>query len=183
MNIKSRLIMGVLGLILAAAGVFLLGVFWELFNVSGTGLEGLAGVRDTAIAGIIVFLLGIVLLLLSFSGAGKQAQEKSKARSIVQYSETGEIRISLVAIENMVLRVSRQVKGIRETVTRVDYNDQGLLLYVKVKVIPDMQIPQLVSELQKNIKDYIEDMTGTSVAEVKVMVEDIASEQIAPRKK
>jgi len=179
MKFQTRLVMGLLSLLLLVAGAALVGIFAEFVDVAGTGLEGLEGATETGIAGAFLLVVGIVFLLISFS----RAPESKRGRSIVQFHENGELRIALVAVENMVLRISRQVKGIRETTTRVDYTDQGLLIYVKAKVLPDNQVPQLVSELQNKVKEYVEEMTGILVVEVKVLVENIVIDQITTRSK
>jgi len=182
MKIKTRLLIGVLSLLFLAAGVITLGIFLELINVSGTGLENLAGQPEAGIAGGIILVVGIIMFLVITLSKSRKPQEK-KSRSIVLYNETGEIRIALEAVENMVLRVSRQIKGIRETETRVDATEQGLLVYAKVKVLPDIAVPQLISDFQNQAKEYLEEITGTSVAEVKVLVENIVADQASSRVK
>ncbi len=186
MKFLNRLVMGLLGILFIAAAVFMMGIYWNLINLAETGLEGMylfEGHTVTAVASAVLLLLGLVLLLLSLTRSGGSGGRKDNTRSIVQYTETGDIRIALTAVENMVLRVSKQIKGIRDTETRVEYNTQGLLIYVKVRVLPDIEIPGLGSQLQEKVKEYVEEITGTSVAEVKVMVENIVTEQASPRKK
>ena len=108
-----------------------------------------------------------------FSGSGAK---RKGGRSIISFSEIGEIRVSFKAIENMVLSASRKVKGIREVNTRIDSVEQGLVIYMRVKVIPDLPIPGLVNELQTVVRDYVQEISGSNVAEVKVLVENIAQE-------
>ena len=48
-------------------------------------------------------------------------------------------------------------------------------LYAR-KVIPDLPIPGLVNELQTVVRDYVQEISGSNVAEVKVLVENIAQE-------
>ena len=89
-----------------------------------------------------------------------------------------EIRISFKAVENMVLTASRKVKGIREVNTRIDSVEQGIVIYMRIKVLPDIAIPGLVNELQARVKEYVQEITGSNVAEIKVLVENIAQEKI-----
>ena len=78
----------------------------------------------------------------------------------------------------MVLTASRKVKGIREVNTRIDSVEQGIVIYMRIKVLPDIPIPGLVNELQTRVKEYIQEITGSNVAEIKVLVENIAQEKI-----
>jgi uncharacterized alkaline shock family protein YloU len=107
-----------------------------------------------------------------------QGGKKKEGGTIVSFTEIGEVRISFKAVENMVLAASRKVKGIREVNTRIDFIEQGLVIYMRIKVLPDIAIPALVSELQGRVKEYVQEISGSSVAEIKVLVENIAQEKI-----
>ncbi len=179
MSFQARLVIILIGLLFAAVGVALVGLFLEIIEVTGTALERWEGLAETGISGAVLLVVGLLILLL---GISRRSKEK-KIRSIIQYHETGEVQVALDAVENMVLRVARQQKGIRDTETQTDYISQGLLIYVKIKVLPDIQIPQLVSTLQQEIKEYVEEITGTSVAEVKVLVENVVTDQAVSRRK
>ena len=76
------------------------------------------------------------------------------------------------------MTASRKIKGIREVNTRINFTEQGLIIYLRIRVIPDIPIPALVSELQQKIREYVQEISGASVAEVKVLVENIAQEKI-----
>jgi uncharacterized alkaline shock family protein YloU len=44
--------------------------------------------------------------------------------------------------------------------------------------VPDEKIPQLTAELQTAVKEYVESSTGGTVAEIKVLIENVASDTI-----
>ena len=58
------------------------------------------------------------------------------------------------------------------------YTPQGLVVYLHVKVLPDQKLPDLTSELQNNVKNYLEETTGIIVNEVIVSVENIILDQV-----
>jgi uncharacterized alkaline shock family protein YloU len=76
------------------------------------------------------------------------------------------------------LTASRKVKGIREVNTRIDSVEQGIVIYMRIKVLPDIPIPSLVNDLQARVKEYVQEISGSNVAEIKVLVENIAQEKI-----
>lgn len=172
-------LLGLLGLGLFILGLSMGALYFGFLNVTGTTLERLSGEAAAGIAAGFFILIAIIFFL---AASLRRPSGKSEVRSIVQFNELGEVRVAFAAIENMVLRISRQVKGIRETETRILYTDQGLDIFLKLKVLPDMQIPALVDELQGRVKDYVEDITGASVAEVKVLVENIIVDQVSARR-
>ena len=96
----------------------------------------------------------------------------------MQAGEFGEVNITLAALENMVLRVVQQMRQVRDSSRRVEYTPHGLVVYLKVKVLPDQKLPGLTAELQNNVKNYLEEIAGIAVSEVKVKVENIILDQV-----
>jgi len=131
--------------------------------------------------GLLVLVVGVLLVTLAASGRGatqKVAQTAKEGGSIVSFTEIGEVRISFKAVESMVLAAARKVNGIREVTTRIDAVEQGLIVYIRVKTIPDIPIPGLAGELQTKVRDYLQENSGTNISEVKVLVENIAQDKI-----
>lgn len=172
-----RILFVILGILLLVGGIFL--VFITLGVISGAVLFGypipwLVGDLSYMALGFLAIVSG-VLLVAFLSPRGKKTREGG---SIVSFTEMGEVRVSYKAIENMVLTASRQVKGIREVNTRITSTEQGLVIYMRIKTVPDIPIPGLVAELQEKVKSYVQDISGASVAEVKVLVENVAQDKI-----
>ncbi|NLJ55910.1 MAG: alkaline shock response membrane anchor protein AmaP [Firmicutes bacterium] len=169
-----RIALAVLGIGGVLGGLFLalitLGYFSTEFFIFVNKLTG--DLRYT-LAGFLLLIVGIVLLIFSVQG-----RKKEKNGNIINFTEVGEIRISFRAVENMVLTASRKVKGIREVNTHINFTEQGLVIYLRIRIIPDLPVPALVGELQEKVRGYVQEISGANVAEVKVLVENIAQEQI-----
>ncbi len=176
----TRITLSICGILIIAAGLFSVGIYLNLIDVSGTTLANFAGQETSAIAGLVFLIVGLAILGISFKRT--DAEEGKKVKSILQYNEQGEINISFQAIENMVLRVSRDIHGIKETSTKVSVTEQGMVIELRAKVLPDMQIPSLATELQEKIKEYVEDKTGMPVNEVSVSVENIVVDEMGKRR-
>ncbi|MGI6318713.1 MAG: alkaline shock response membrane anchor protein AmaP [Firmicutes bacterium] len=178
METGRRILMIVLGILALLAGLFLilmtLGVFNEIPFLSAFNFANYAGDLNYTALGFVILIIGV--LLIAFSGTG--AKKKEGGGSIISFTEVGEIRISFKAIENMVLSASRKIKGIREVSTRIGSAEQGLVIYMRIKVMPDIPIPGLVAELQSVVREYVQEISGSNVSEVKVLVENIAQEKI-----
>lgn len=167
---KNRWSLIVIGLILIVGGLFLIALTLGLVTDVGPELGALAGQWIVALGGLIAVLVGILIFSAGF-------KTKGLVQAITQHSELGEIRVSFMAIENMVLKASRKIKGIKETKTFITSTEQGLVIYLKIKTLPDLKIPELVAELQDTVKSYVEEISGTAVAEVKVLVENMIIDQ------
>jgi uncharacterized alkaline shock family protein YloU len=170
-KVLVRLILVLLGLLLIGAGLYIVAVSADL--IAGDAITALVAWPVLVALGAGGLLLGLILLSLALRSPKEKTPE-----SVIQVSEHGEIRIAVIAIENMVLRVIQQNKGVRDVGRRAVYTPQGLLIQVRVRVFPDLELPGLISELQGKVKGYIEEITGIPVVEVKVLVENIIMDQV-----
>lgn len=124
-----------------------------------------------------VALTAAVLFILSLWILIAHLLPSDRMKTINRQGELGEYRISFDALENMVLQATRDIHGVRDTRTRLSVSDAGLVIYVRIATMPDIKVPDLAGEIQKNVKDYVQDISGVDVAEVKVLVENISKER------
>lgn len=179
MSVAVRFFLVLLGLLMIAAGVLCLALGFDLVPEPGLGtsLMALSGDLAAAAVGGGLLLGGLVLLVL-----GLRSTKKPVPESVLQTSEHGEVRIAIIAIENMVLRVVQQTQGIKDGGRRVYSSPEGLVVHIKIRVMPDLELPGLISELQPKVKAYLEEVTGIVVHEVKVLVENIILDQVPAKK-
>lgn len=123
----------------------------------------------TGIFALVVLIAGIYLLRLGLRSRRRQ-------RAIVRGTSLGEVRISLVAVENLVRRAARQVRGIREVDTFVDGSGDGIEISVDILVAPDTNIPEICDEVQGKLEEYVRDTVGVGVTKIRVNVRNIATE-------
>ncbi len=176
MKMLARVIMVFVALILIGAALFLLAVKYNLVPGLALYLPGWAG--EEVVLGFVaaLVLIALILLILGFR------KSKGPGNAVLKGSEYGEVAISIPAIENIVLRVIQQIQGLKDVSRQVSFTQDGLIIAVKIRVLPDVAMPELTSELQSKIKEYVEEITGITVHEVKVMVENIVTEQTPSKK-
>ncbi|MCG0274982.1 MAG: alkaline shock response membrane anchor protein AmaP [Thermosediminibacteraceae bacterium] len=148
--------------ILFSAKVFSLEFFW-------TRLVGLYGRWEIG-AVAVLFLVGCLWIL--FSGLRNQKVPET----VISSGELGNVSVSFNAIENLILKVASNIEKIKDVKVRLKHQEGSLLIMLKVILAPDTKIPELTSELQKMVKDYLESMAGISVKSVSINVEDIAAQ-------
>ncbi|HHY46462.1 MAG TPA: alkaline shock response membrane anchor protein AmaP [Firmicutes bacterium] len=137
---------------------------WMLRSVEQAALQ----FSPPAIAvAILLFVLGFMLLRL---GAGPRRGN----RAIVRETSLGEVRISLVAIENLVRRVARQVRGVKEVDTLVEIGDDGIRASLSIMVAPDINIPEICDELQARVEQYVRDTVGVDTLKTRINVRNIS---------
>ncbi len=125
---------------------------------------------------LVLISSGFVILLLSlrlmFAG-GKKRQDPLPSSTLVQTTDLGAAYISIAAIDAMVqkhCRANNRIRSVNSTVLPV--REGGVVLRIRLSLMPDTNIPELSGALQKSLKEYVERLSGISVREVSILVED-----------
>lgn len=175
MKAIARVILVFLGLLFIGAAFFLMVVNYNLIPQLGLYLP--AWVGDNMVLAVSA---GLLLLALIFLALGLKKKKKAPD-AVLKGSEYGEVAISISAIENIVLRVVQQTKGIKDVGRKVSFTTDGLIIQIIIKVLPDVSMPSVTGELQSKTKEYVEEITGITVHEVRVNVENIVVDQAPSR--
>ncbi|HEY8395014.1 MAG TPA: alkaline shock response membrane anchor protein AmaP [Thermaerobacter sp.] len=124
----------------------------------------------------VVGVLGAAFLLSGLHVAWHAVRPAQRA-AVSFTSEIGEVRTSLGAIEDLARRAGLQVAGVRDLRARVQAMRDGVALRIRAEILPDYRIPDVAPELQARLKQTIEEIVGTQVTDVRVIVERIAAER------
>ncbi len=178
MNTFARIILVFISLLLIGASLFLLAAHYDI--VPGMALSSwMPGwVTETILLAAVgaLLLLALIFLILGLK------PKKKPGNAVVKGSEFGEVMISINAVENMVLRVVQRTNGIKDVSRKVNFTPDGLIVRIVINVMPDIALPELIKELQSGTKEYLEEITGVTVNEVKVLVENVNMDQAASKK-
>ncbi len=119
---------------------------------------------------------GIILLLLSLFTLWMGLKPKKRTKyTFIKTGELGEINITLEAINNLITKASKNVKGVKEVKPRIKTLPEGIAVLLKVVINPDLNIPETTSELQDIIAEDLQKYGGINVLEIKIVVESIKS--------
>lgn len=158
--------------VLIAAFVLLFAAFGLIhFEETGSFVYNVYTRTEVAIpfitATLILLVLSVRFLYLSVRRA------KAQAPSIDQRTEIGDIRISLDTVENLSLKAAGRTRGVKDLRARVKVSQAGLEIALRAVVDGESSIPQQTEEMQANVKQHIEDITGIPVAFVSVFIANI----------
>lgn len=173
MTARERLYLVLLALVVGVASVALGAVATAYFSldVLRTSLEMVHGSLPYVLLSIVGLVAAVAILVVSM-------RRGECVETILQQGPLGEVRICFKALENLVLKAAREIKGVRETKTRLVSTDNGLVVYLRAVTYPDQNIPQITAELQAAVKAYVESTTGIGVSEIKVMIENVVTDAI-----
>ncbi len=167
-KIWNRLILGIGGVYVTLSGVafFLLGLLVESIPLRGLTQQPATLSRWVVIAcGLLLFLFG--LYILSFPGR----QRRNKSTFIVQQTATGELRISLRAMESLVQKCLVQHSEMAMKGLSIENRRDGVIIDLKLALAGNVIIPQAVAALQKQVKDQVLASSGVDIKEVRVSVD------------
>ncbi|MCR8843163.1 alkaline shock response membrane anchor protein AmaP [Paenibacillus sp. SC116] len=119
----------------------------------------------------VVFLISLRMFILSIK------RDSSAMTSIDQRTEFGDIKISLETIENVSLKAAARVRGTKDLKARIRAIDSGLDITIRAVVDGETSIPEMTAEVQRNVKEYVQDITGIPVSLVSVYVANIVQTQ------
>ncbi|MFD0958713.1 alkaline shock response membrane anchor protein AmaP [Paenibacillus chungangensis] len=123
---------------------------------------------------IAIGVVGIVLLLISFRFFVMSLRRGgASAQSIDQRTEFGDIRISMETIENLALKSASRQRGVKELRARVRVTDAGIEIMLRAIVDGEHSIPVLTEEIQRAVKEHVEEITGIPVVNVAVFVANV----------
>lgn len=129
-----------------------------------------AGTQPAYLITAIIFL--IVSLRFFFSSFRRQKPKTEKG--IRQRSDLGEVNITLQTIQTIAERAARRIKGVRDLKTAVKVLESGNTITLRVSVDGETPLPDLTQRLQYDVKEQVESIAGVAIAEVIVIVTEVA---------
>lgn len=125
---------------------------------------------NALIVGGIALVLAILAFALMFSGAGSPQPQST----LVRATDHGVIRISLVALDSMVQKHVRSKNVVREVRSTIIPLDDAISIRLRLVLMPEANVPQFTSDLQKSLREYIEGQSGIRVQDVQIYVDNVS---------
>jgi uncharacterized alkaline shock family protein YloU len=126
---------------------------------------------ESLLLAVVILLIGILPFL--------RPTKKLNERSFRTSSKFGEIRVTMDALSDIIMRSANEVAGVRMVQPSVREREDGLEVIVHCQLNPEVVIPEISDQLQSKVREDVERYTGIKVAEVKVLVRRSDSSQSA----
>ncbi len=171
MKVWERLISLLSGIILIVVAFILILL---AFGQANEILEELGRIKPVSWWALEVSITSFILAFFLVRMALRMRREE---KTVIYQTQFGEIRMTVSAIENLALRACKKVRGVRDAHVGVRADKlTGLDIYIEVTVSPDLAIPQIKSEIESKVGEYIFETVGMHVNAVKVLITKIAAE-------
>ena len=171
MRIVDRIILSLYTLLLTvlSVGVILLSLRFISLEQAASCLFYIYDQWQAALAGAIFLLVSIRLLL-----AGLRSRSSSDA--IIHNNELGQVQISIAAVENLVEKAARHIKGVREVKVKVFLRDNGINIKLRTVISPECNVPEVAAQIQQKVYKHLQETVGVEAAQVEIKVDDISND-------
>lgn len=119
--------------------------------------------------------LGLLLFALRFAYLAVVPKTEHQRLGFVQASELGNIKISLEAIEQLVLQVAHAQRGIKQVKAKLHLVPGGVMVGLRASAIPNYNLVELAAVLQRVVKEQVQQTTNIDVKEVSVVFSEVSA--------
>lgn len=171
MGIFDRIILSIYTFLLAFLSLAVVLISLRLISLEHvwTSLSLIYGQWEAGLVAAVFLLVSIRLLLAGLRSRGS-------GNTIIHHNEMGDIHISLDAVENLVEKAARHVRGVRGVKVRASHSTAGLKLRVKAVISPESNVPSVTAEIQQRVAEYVRNTVGVELADMQLLVENISND-------
>jgi len=146
-------------LIFILIGAGLVSISWGLIQLQDIN-NFLSCIQTDLNHRIIATLVGIFFMLLSISFAQLILGRFQRERTIAFNTASGEVTISLSAVEDLIKRLNNIIPEIKEIRPDVIATKKGIVVDLRVVLKSEANIPELTSRLQDITRAKIQEVLG-----------------------
>ena len=133
---------------------------------------------------LITGLIGVLLILMSVSFAQLILGKLQRERTIAFNNPTGQVTISLTAVEDLIKRVTSGIGELKEIKPDVIAGKKGIEVNLRLVLRSETNIPDLTSRLQDLVKAKVQEILGIEEQViVRIHVAKISSYEEKDKKK
>ncbi len=127
-----------------------------------------------------LILLGIALamILVSFRLllSGFRSSDRKPLSTILNTTELGIIRISINTLDTLTQKAVHKFQEVKEGKSVIlPVEDGGIKIQLKITILPDVPMPELSQNIQSKVKEYVEEMSGITVKEVQIYIDNLST--------
>lgn len=175
MRVKGRILLGFYSLLFIAAGAAVLAAVFTWPQLAGEIERFFSAAENKWIAG----LAGALFILVGLIGFWESVRSAPVEEGVVQELALGRVTTTNTALENVVRRAVRQIRGVREVRPVIRPLPGGLNVFLRLVLLPEVRVPEVAAEVQEAVKEQIRSTVGVEVAEVKIQIENITYDPAA----
>ncbi|MFX3633596.1 MAG: alkaline shock response membrane anchor protein AmaP [Candidatus Pristimantibacillus sp.] len=172
-RIVDKLLLFIYSIMIGAISIFIACIGFKWIS-RGDLFEWIDELYQTPSIQITLIVIGLLLFLISIRFFIVSLHRgTASAPSIDQRTDYGDIRISIETIENLALKAASKQRGVKDLRARIRATDAGLDIVIRAIVDGESSIPALTEDIQRSVKEHIEEIAGIPVTNVAVFVANV----------
>lgn len=140
-------------------------------------LNGALGATCVRIVGFVLMAVYIALSIALAFLIFRRPKGYEKGFITVESGESGRVRISVSAVEQMVRQSVRGIDGITEMKIDIDSKGDALLIAVNASLLSGCNVPAVTTNMQRAIRQFVELNCGVSVSSVSITINSVTAPQ------
>ncbi len=171
MGIFDRIILSIYTFLLTFLSLAVMLMSFRLISMeqAWTSLSVIYGNWQAGLVSGVFLLVSIRLLLAGL-------RSRNSGNTLIHHNELGDIHISLNAVENLVEKAARHVRGVRGVKVRASHSSGGLKLRLRAVISPESNVPSVTAEIQQRVTEYVKNTVGVELADMYLLVENISND-------
>ncbi len=121
----------------------------------------------------IYMLLSLSVLCMIFKRSSVKRSERGFIT--VDSADSGKVRISISAIEQMVKQAAYTVDGIADMKIGITNTDDAIAIHLNVTMVSGSHVPTVTLNLQRAIRQFVEMNCGVAVRSVSVSIQSVTN--------
>jgi len=117
-----------------------------------------------------LFIISVIMFLLSVRFLIAVFERRVVPHVIVKDNPLGQVHISVDAITGLVTRTALQTPGVRDCKTQLAMTSTGLQILMRLVVGGELNLPELLTGLQEEIKQRLAEVVGLEVNQIRILV-------------
>lgn len=172
MRIVDRILLTLLMLVVLALSVGLILLSVGAITADGVSSTLTAMFESNWVGSVIGCIVGVLLLAFAVKVLFVRARQSAYAPTVlIKATEIGTIRITLVALDQMVQNFAKSLPSVRNVKSTIISREDSASIVLRVSVMPDAIVPEVTQNLQQGVKAHVEQHAGILVSDVQIVVE------------
>lgn len=117
----------------------------------------------------------VLLFLISLNLVFGHNKKDNSRMPITMIKEGGQLEISLETFENIAVSTLKKTPEAKDYSAKAKRVNNDISITIKMSVLPEVNIPSLVEQIQTKVVEAVESTTGVKVVNVLVRIEDLAN--------
>lgn len=129
------------------------------------------------VVNIITALVAVFLFIVSIKLMTPGKKQRRLTGALVKNTDLGEIQVSIGTLNNLAQKAVRNFDEVKDVDSNIISEIDGIDVQLRLMIMPDVVIPEITKQIQDEVKDYVESLSGIHVKRVQIFIDNLTHPQ------